>query len=251
MLLKNRPKIKRIYFTPNMPTLIIGDIHGCFAQLEDLYNQFVLQIESKSKRQIIALGDLVDKGPDSQDVIEWFLSAPRGEERLAVRGNHEVMFDEFIRHPSPRSPWLDFGGMQTLQSYSNKGLPDDLSKSDVTRTVHNIPKRHVSFCRSLPDVIVLGNICLVHAAIDPAKSVNDQTLNRLHWGPCIGPDDMHMVHFRDPNINQVAHGHEPHSREPDPALPILNLDTGCYRTGVLTGMVLSQSSATIIQTAPP
>ena len=89
---------------------------------------------------------------------------------------------------------------------------------------------------------------MVHAAIDPAKSVNAQPLNRLHWGPCIGPNDMHMVRFRDQKVNKVVHGHEPHSRQPNLDLPILNLDTGCYKTGVLTGLVLNQNSVTTIQT---
>jgi len=250
MFFGNKPKTKRIDFTPNLQTLIIGDIHGCFDQIKLLYQQFVSQIAPESKRKIISLGDLVDRGPDSEAVIEWFLSAPRGEERLAVRGNHEIMFDEFIRSPSPQSPWLSVGGMQTLASYSNKRLPENPSQSDVTRTVQSIPKRHVSFCRSLPDIIVLGNVCLVHAAIDPAKSVNAQPLDRLHWGPCIGPNDTNMVRFRDPTINKVVHGHEPHSRQPNLDLPVLNLDTGCYKTGVLTGLVLNQNSVTTIQTGP-
>ena len=248
MFFRNKPKIKVLNFKSNLPALIIGDIHGCFEQLENLYSQFLSQIAPESKRKIISLGDLVDRGPDSQAVIEWFLSAPRGEERLAVRGNHEIMLDEFIRSPSLQSPWLSVGGMQTLASYSNKRMPENPSQSDVIRTIQRIPKRHINFLRSLPDIIVLGNLCLVHAAIDPAKSVKAQPLDRLHWGPCIGPNDMHMVQFRDPTINKLVHGHEPHSRQPNLDLPILNLDTGCYKTGILTGLVLNQNSVTTIQT---
>ena len=249
MLFKNKLKIKSITTAEDIPTLILGDIHGCLESLEILYTEFVQKASSGKNYRIIALGDLIDRGPDSKGVIDWFLSAPSGEERMSLRGNHEVMFTEFVSSRSIHSSWLKVGGLETLASYSTLGPNDNWAKAELTQSVKQIPKSHVSFLHSLPDIIMLGNICLVHAAIDPHKPVSGQSTTRLHWGPCIGQNETHLVRFHDPGIKRVIHGHEPHGEPIDTRQPVINLDTGCYESGILTGLLLEQGKIIPLQTA--
>jgi len=65
-----------------MKRLIIGDIHGCYAELQDLLAKAGLS----SSDEIIALGDVVDRGPDSPRVLEFFREQPNAR---SLRGNHE------------------------------------------------------------------------------------------------------------------------------------------------------------------
>src|SRR5437763_5214603 len=65
-----------------MRYFIIGDIHGCYNELRDLLDKAALN----SDDQIIAIGDLVDRGLDSASVVEFFRDTPNAD---SIMGNHE------------------------------------------------------------------------------------------------------------------------------------------------------------------
>src|SRR4051812_17971392 len=63
-------------------TIIIGDIHGCFDELQELLAAVVTTADD----EIIAIGDIVDRGPQSERVLEFFRDRPRAR---SIMGNHE------------------------------------------------------------------------------------------------------------------------------------------------------------------
>lgn len=82
---------------------IIGDVHGCYRELEELLKLI------PSKDFICFVGDLIDRGPESKDVVELVLKKYK-----SVLGNHELMA---IQQPSY---WMRNGGGETLKSFGNK-----------------------------------------------------------------------------------------------------------------------------------
>lgn len=99
---------------------IIGDIAGRYDELMLLLNKM------PEADLVIAVGDLVDRGPKSKQVIEWFMA--NQDKAIAIYGNHEDMMVNYCKDPDEwqnRSMWLHNGGKATLKSYENeKGFAD-------------------------------------------------------------------------------------------------------------------------------
>lgn len=74
-----------------MNIFIIGDIHGCFTELHELLNKAGILDDDL----IIAMGDIVDRGPDSAQVLDFFSNNPS---RLSLIGNHERKLIRGARH---------------------------------------------------------------------------------------------------------------------------------------------------------
>lgn len=93
---------------------VIGDIHGCFFTLVDLYNQ----IREKYKDiKVFCVGDLVDRGNNSFEVVDFIIN----EKILFTPGNHDYMFYHFFKDPSSvfARSWVFNGSETTLESYEN------------------------------------------------------------------------------------------------------------------------------------
>src|SRR5688500_2364982 len=99
----------------------IGDVHGCldqFLQLESLIVEDARRYEGKVKT-IILLGDFIDRGPHSAQVVSYLLTPPpNGFARMALAGNHEAAMLAFLEHPIAMRNWLLIGGLETLASYN-------------------------------------------------------------------------------------------------------------------------------------
>jgi serine/threonine protein phosphatase 1 len=102
---------------PQRRVLAIGDIHGTACALETLLDAIAVRPED----QIIALGDYVDRGPDSRRVLERLLTLQKTGQLIALRGNHEQMMLEARDNPDAKSDWLLCGGDTTLASYATGG----------------------------------------------------------------------------------------------------------------------------------
>ena len=110
---------------------IISDVHGCFKSLKALINQF----PNKENSKIVFVGDLIDRGPSSCEVVKFIMD----NNYDCVLGNHEEMFLEFAPSKededlSDSKHWLfNCGGEQTLKSYTSK---DDYYKQyDFIKTL--------------------------------------------------------------------------------------------------------------------
>ena len=101
---------------------VIGDIHG----RSDLLDRMVVQISRDlemnpvSGSVTITLGDYMDRGPDSRGVLERLARNPFPTDFVALKGNHEALFEAFLQDPMVAEHWRRLGGLETLHSY---GMP--------------------------------------------------------------------------------------------------------------------------------
>ena len=149
-----------------MRTLAIGDIHGCLNALRTLAEA----VPFTAFDTVVALGDYVDRGPDSKGVVQWLIDWERQHRLVALKGNHEVlMLDALVDRFALRS-WLEVGGMETFDSYRASGAG-----------ANRVPDEHREFLeRCLPWWETESHI-FVHASVDPAVPMEQQTDRFLYW----------------------------------------------------------------------
>ena len=141
--------------------IFIGDVHGHYDGLMRLLSL----IDPIASDQVYFVGDLIDRGPKSAQVVEFVRQSPY----QCVLGNHEqLLLDAFQNGEVDMSrlqAWLYSGGQATLASYSNMDALFD----------------HLDWLRSLPLYIDLDDVWLVHAGINPHLSLSEQTPQELCW----------------------------------------------------------------------
>ena len=225
----------------------IGDIHGRLDLLERLLRgvEHDLQVRPVRKALIVFLGDLVDRGPHSAQVIERLRGyRPARAKTVFLLGNHEeVLLRILAGDASPVPSWLRFGGAQCLDSYgvdpsSLAGVPPEQAVEIIQRAM---PATHKEFLASFVDTCRFGDYLFVHAGIRPGVPIDQQQQSDLRWirDPFLLDDTDHgMV---------VVHGHtivDDVEERPNR----IGIDTGAYRTGVLTALVLEGQDRWYIDT---
>jgi serine/threonine protein phosphatase 1 len=146
--------------------LAIGDIHGCNVALDTLLEQLAVTPEDT----VVLLGDVIDRGPGTLEVIDRLLQL-RDRCRLAfVMGNHEQMFLESLENHEIRGPWLEFGGLETLMSYGERA-----------EATGQLPVEHVEFLKSSVDYFETESTVFVHANLEPGRPLAKQTAEWLRW----------------------------------------------------------------------
>lgn len=101
----------------SMRTIIIGDIHGCFREYKSLLKKVHY---NKNKDRLILLGDLMDRGPRSYEMIQWAIrwKEENPDTFYMVRGNHEQMIVEQAKEIDTRMIWRVVGKGATLRSFA-------------------------------------------------------------------------------------------------------------------------------------
>jgi len=204
----------------DVDVFVIGDIHGCAEELD----QLLAKLPLKRKSVVILLGDYIDRGPSSRDVLEILLKLSNRVKLLPLLGNHEASLLEFLEKPLSREAarFLYNGGGATLQSYSDE------------KGGYLIPKDHLEFIQSAQILFQCERYVFVHAGLPdlPLREIDEQLHRRdllwirkqflestYHWGKI------------------VVHGHTP-----TPSVEFLpqriNLDTGCVYNNRLSAIHL-------------
>jgi serine/threonine protein phosphatase 1 len=197
----------------------IGDIHGCADELESILKA----IAPKQGDTVVFVGDYVDRGPASCDVIELALDLERTKaETVFLKGNHEDMLLSFLGLPGRYGESFLFnGGVTTMESY---GLKED----DLPVAIHHIPPRHVDFYKRLSVSYLRPPYFFVHAGISPLLQLEEQQTEDMLW---IRQDFIFNPHRIDAT---VVFGHTP-MRGVMIDLPYkLGIDTGLVYGGKLT-----------------
>lgn len=225
----------------------IGDIHG----RDDLLDRLHASISEDARahpgpsKSVIYLGDYVDRGPGSAQVIERLLRAPlSGFTSIHLKGNHEDMMMSFLDGP-PTLGWLLNGGTATLASYGVKagGLAIYFADLDgVRRDLHAaVPPDHRAFLRALRLMHVSGDYAFVHAGVRPGVDLAAQDPAELMW-------------IRDKFLRSkedfgkvVVHGHTI-ADEPQVCANRIGIDTGAYASDRLTCLVLEGSERRFLHT---
>lgn len=226
----------------------IGDIHGradLLVELLERINADHLAREPKP-RQIILLGDLVDRGRQSAQVVTCALKLAEGGIPVRfLKGNHEEVFIHAARGDEKAMRFFcRIGGRETIISY---GLSDaDYGAMDfaqLTRwTLENVPREHVDFLDGFEDMIEIGDYLFVHAGIRPDVPLDEQKPKDLRW---IRDD---FLSFKDPLGKVVVHGHTI-TDGVDEQVNRIGIDTGAYQSGVLTAIGLQGSDRWYISTS--
>lgn len=222
----------------------IGDVHGRADLLYELLCRITTDIGATPVRfpMIVFLGDYIDRGPQSAGVIDQLLMVRRMVPTVCLSGNHEIYALRFMRDPSTGPAWFELGGRETLSSYGiavpwrlTNGIVDDLSRSFAAA----MPEEHRNFLTTLGLTVSFGNYLFVHAGIDPAIPVPEQS-------------HITLTTIREPFLDAaqefgriVVHGHSP-VNEPDIRGNRINIDTGAYITGRLTCLVLENATRRLL-----
>lgn len=217
----------------DMPIYAIGDIHGRLDLLRQV-EQAIIEDASRlpGHKLIITLGDYIDRGPSSAQVISHLMAPPPADfERISLTGNHEMMMLDYIDGRLSFEDWIPMGADATLRSYGLdlQQLPmifPSASKLDAFIR-QSVPKAHIDFLRSIPILLDTPDVLFVHAGIDPAQPIAKQA-----------DEDLVFIRHRFfestlPLPKLVVHGHTP-VEQADVREARLNLDTGAYRSNRLT-----------------
>jgi serine/threonine protein phosphatase 1 len=192
-------------------TYVIPDIHG----RHDLLTEGLAEIAARGDAGVIVMiGDYVDKGPDSKQVIDRLLSGVEGSRVIALKGNHDAMMVEALRDRSKMAAWIAKGGDAALASYGGDPAA--------------IPQAHIDWLDQLRLMHVDAHRLYVHAGVDPGIPLNQQNEATLLWkrypkGFSGGFGELHVVH-----------GHDNFPEGPLLYEGRTNLDTLAWRTGRLT-----------------
>jgi len=235
-ILENKPWRKHPRLPKGLRIYAVGDVHGHDGALKDVFARIDADRAARQTARPVQifLGDYVDRGPASREVLERLISRAREHEMLLLKGNHEALFLDFFNNPSLLSNWRQYGGLQTLISYGLKPSinPNELEQQDLARELAKVvPAAHRQFLAALPCSFTCGDFFFVHAGVRPSIALNKQKEEDLLW-----IRDDFLVHER--NFKKIiVHGHTP-VPEPDVRSNRINLDTGAYATGKLTCMVV-------------
>jgi serine/threonine protein phosphatase 1 len=226
----------------------IGDIHGRLDLLTNLEDQIVRFAADRSEtvRRIVCLGDYIDRGYASREVIDHLRGrAPDGFERICLIGNHEDYLLRYFESAADGPPWLANGGRETLMSYGVT-LPAGLaSPEDIARAredlMARLPDGHLDFLRSLAAYHVEGDYLFVHAGVQPGVPLSAQQSEDLFWirESFLGSDADHGY--------VVVHGHTV-VEEPEVRANRIGIDTGAYASGRLTALALAGDTRTFLRT---
>ncbi|MDT9178886.1 MAG: metallophosphoesterase family protein [Limnospira sp. PMC 1291.21] len=142
--------------------IVIGDIHGHYKGMMALLDK----VAPNSDDEVYFLGDLIDRGPKSAQVVEFVKNSPY----KCLMGNHEQLMLEALpevgRNQQAWQAWLYSGGQTTVASYQEAEI---------------IPRDHLHWMRSLPLFLDLGDTWLVHAGVNPRRPIEQQTPSDFCW----------------------------------------------------------------------
>lgn len=226
----------------------VGDVHGRLDLLDQLLEQIEQDVARRPSRRnlLVMLGDLIDRGPDSRGVVERM----RTYRHAAIKpyfltGNHEEVLLRILNgERGLLANWLQFGGAECLMSYGCDPAQIDATneRTALSAIARVIPQEHARFIAGFADTLSFGDYLFVHAGIRPGVDLSLQAQADLRWirSPFLETDSDHGV--------MVVHGHSINPMVEERTNRI-GIDTGAYRTGVLTALALEGESRWILDTS--
>jgi serine/threonine protein phosphatase 1 len=222
----------------------IGDVHGRADLLANLFARIDADLRARPIPHPIQvlLGDYIDRGPDSRQVIDLLIGRRRSHDLIPLKGNHEQCALNVLLDPSSLLQWKSIGGLNTVLSYGvTPRWNDDFQSISAVALAftNNLPEPHRRFLQGLPLSLTCGDFFFVHAGARPGIRLQEQSERDLLW---IRED--FLLHEEDFG-KVVVHGHTPHL-EPEIKPNRINIDTGAYATGRLTCLVLEDEEMRLL-----
>ncbi len=206
-------------------TYAIPDIHGRYDLLQRAIEQVVRHAAGR-RATVVTLGDYIDRGPSSRQVIERLMHWEFDHLSLvSLKGNHEAMMWEACHKLLELDRWLQNGGDQTLRSY---GASDKLD-------LNVVPASHLDWIANLPALHVDQHRVFVHAGVDPEVSLEQQSSETLLW------KRYRRGFARGHRRRHVVHGHDADPTGPIRTAGKTNLDVMAWKLGRLAIGVFEDS----------
>jgi serine/threonine protein phosphatase 1 len=222
----------------------IGDIHGRADLLDRMLDHIDADLAANPVHIGIRvfLGDYIDRGPASREVLDRLVAHSRAGRSVFLKGNHESYLTRFLTDPSILGDWQRYGGLETLMSY---GITPSINADAATQAQlaaaldQALPGSHRQFIGSLKSSYTCGDFFFVHAGIRPGIPLAKQREEDLLW---IRED---FLLCEEDFSKIIVHGHTPVS-QPDVRPNRINIDTGAFATGQLTCLVLDEDQTYFI-----
>lgn len=233
----------------------IGDVHGRLDLLGELIDRIEYDAAGRPPMptRIVLLGDVIDRGPHSAALVRGLMALTAASDRLVVlKGNHEWMMAEALSGGyEVFGAWLRHGGRETLASWGmapdrlDGDDPDDFELAELCDAARDlVGTRVIVWLSRLPLTYRFRNYLFVHAGIRPGRRLSRQVADDLLW---ITDDFLGSV--QDHGVT-VVHGHSI-SVGPDVRPNRIGIDTGAYRTGMLTAIGIEAGKSWLLSTRVP
>jgi len=212
--------------------LVIGDIHGGYRALI----QVLERAQVTPDDTLIFLGDFVDGWSESSRVIDYLIELNKTNSCVFIKGNHDDLALNWLKHKKSNPTWLFHGGQATVDTYKKE-----------TETVI---KRHIQFIESLEDYYLDGqNRLFLHAGFTNVRGIEHEYFSKMfYWDRslwemalCINPNlskEDKLYPERLKLYKEIYIGHTPTVRIgetiPINAVNVWNIDTGAAFKGPLT-----------------
>ena len=154
----------------------IGDIHGAIDELLIVHRKIMADYAGANEdHTIVFLGDYIDRGENSKEVVEYLLKMPfTNFKHVFLKGNHEAMASDAFKYNTSdfKSFWLDNGGNTTLYDYG-------MERSDIKKGA--MPTSLQELYNKLRPYYIHKNLLFVHAGINPYEPFMNQNENTWLW----------------------------------------------------------------------
>lgn len=195
----------------NKRLFAIGDIHGCFDSFQKLVEN---EIGIRKNDQIVLLGDYIDRGTQSKEVVDYILELLRTDFNvIPLMGNHEAMLLDALENNQHLSIWFLNGGIETLKSFGISSLKD-------------LSPLYIRFFKGLRHYYSFKEYLFVHAGFNDESNIPFEDQYHMLW--------MRREKYTNPVLRDkiIVHGHTPiplaNCRKIIQANhPVINIDTGC------------------------
>lgn len=209
---------------------VIGDVHGHYNTLLEM----ISQLEDKGVEEIYSVGDLIDRGPFSKNVVQLCID----KKVKCVKGNHSDLFLSYIMEDNRYEAGLFEinGGIETLKSYMNKDKEVD------------IPDSHFEFIMNMPYYIETDDFILTHGGVpitmeNTFRDMSQRSKDAVMWNRGLISRDLEKLQI---------FGHTPNYpikvyRDSDYKPYAFNVDSGCFRTGILSAIIINGDDHELVQ----
>ncbi|MDZ4254119.1 MAG: metallophosphoesterase [Sulfuritalea sp.] len=228
----------------------VGDLHGRLDLLTAIQARIAADARRRAatRRLLVYLGDYVSRGAHSRAVVDRVRSwRPEGFEPIWLKGNHEDLLLRFLGGENDAGKhWFDYDGLDTLADYG-VAIADRRARDDASvialreRFAAALPAEDLAFFRDLRVSYRAGDYCFVHGGVRPGVRLEQQRDHDCMWI---------RKSFLDSDLEHgamIVHGHSI-SPQPEVRHNRIGIDTGAYRSGVLTCLVLDGASHNFLQT---
>lgn len=225
----------------------IGDIHGRYDLFRRIFDKVIHHWESAPPTfqtiKIVLLGDIIDRGSDSAECLDFAHELVTQSDVKLLLGNHEDLLLKSIAGNSvAQEIWLANGGLAFLQNFGiSSPLPGEDSFDFAERIVSGVPPHLINMLQEAPLTLRSGDYLFVHAGVKPGVALHRQSeqdllfiretftkSSRWHGAMVVhGHSIVEQIEFHD---NRIA------------------VDTGAYKSGRLSCLCLEGRRRQVLHT---